>query len=132
MHVEHLNPPTLFRSPAFSQAIAVTGPAKTIYVGGQNAVDATGTLVGAGDLAAQTAQVLGNVEAALAAGGARVEHVVKWTIYLVAGQDVRVGYEAFQRKWGALPNPPTITMVYVAALGRPEYLVEIDAVAVVP
>ena len=130
--IEHLSPPTLFRNPAFSQVVSVSGPAKTVYVGGQDAVDSAGELVGEGDLAAQTEQVLQNVEAALAAGGARIEHVVKWNIYMVAGQDAREGYEVFQRKWGTLKNPPIVTLLYVSALAQPGYLVEVDAVAVVP
>ena len=47
--VHHLNPPTLHRNPAYSQAVAVSGGARTIYVGGQNAVDASGAIVGKGD-----------------------------------------------------------------------------------
>ena len=56
--VIHLNPQTLHKTPAFTQVITVTGPAKTIYVGGRDAVDAAGKIVGKGDLAAQTHQVL--------------------------------------------------------------------------
>lgn len=50
--VLHLNPATLHTNPAVTQVIITTGPAKTIYVGGQNAVDGDGSIVGAGDLAA--------------------------------------------------------------------------------
>ncbi len=56
--VTHLNPGTLHKNPAFTQVITVTGPARTIYIGGQDAVDAQGHIVGKGDLAAQTHQVL--------------------------------------------------------------------------
>src|SRR5215469_13814070 len=48
--VHHLNPETLHKNPAFTQVITVTGPAKTIYIGGQDAVDAQGNIVGKGDL----------------------------------------------------------------------------------
>jgi enamine deaminase RidA (YjgF/YER057c/UK114 family) len=130
--VQHLNPDGLSKNPAFSQVITVRGPAKTIYVGGQDAVDASGTIVGKGDLAAQSVQVLANVQTALAAAGAGLEHVVKWGVYIVAGQDLRAGFAAFQQAWGGRPNPPTVTMAFVAGLAHPDYLVEIDAVAVVP
>src|SRR5699024_3296810 len=84
--VQHLNPETMHRNPAFTQAVVVSGAVKTIYVGGQNAVDASGTIIGKGDIAAQTEQVLKNIQLALAAGGASIEHVIKWNLYLVQGQ----------------------------------------------
>ena len=130
--VQHLNPDGLSKNPAFSQVITVRGPAKTIYVGGQNAVDASGAIVGKGDFAAQSEQALANVQTALAAAGAGLEHVVKWGVYIVAGQDLQVGFAAFQRAWGQRPNPPTVTGLFVAGLAHPDFLVEIDAVAVVP
>jgi enamine deaminase RidA (YjgF/YER057c/UK114 family) len=130
--VQHLNPDSLHKNPAYSQAIVVTGNVRTVYVGGQNAVNAAGEIVGKGDIKAQTEQVLRNVEAALAAGGARLEHVVKWNVYIVQGQSLLPGFEAFQRAWGERPNPPLITGIFVAGLAHPDFLVEIEAVAVVP
>lgn len=130
--VQHLNPETLHHNPAFTQAVAVSGAVKTVYVGGQNAVDAAGAIVGQGDIAAQAEQVMKNIQAALAAGGASLEHVIKWNIYLVQGQPLQPGFEAFQRAWDRRPNPPTISMAFVAGLANPDYLLEIDAIAVVP
>jgi enamine deaminase RidA (YjgF/YER057c/UK114 family) len=130
--VQYLNPEALNKNPAFTQVVVVSGPAKTIYVGGQDAVDATGAIVGKGDFAAQTEQVLRNLQVALAAGGAQVEQVIKWNLYVVQGQPLRVGFAAFQRFWGNRPNPPAITAVFVAGLAHPDFLVEMDAVAVVP
>lgn len=130
--VQYLNPDGLSKNPAFTQAIVVTGPARTIYIGGQDAVDASGAIVGKGDLGAQTEQVLANVQTALAAAGAGLEHVVKWGVYIVAGQSLAAGFAAFQRAWGPRPNPPTVTGLFVAGLAHPDFLVEIDAVAVVP
>ncbi len=126
----HLNPDGMMKSPAFSQAIVVPPNARTIYVGGQDAVDADGKIVGEGDLRAQTEQVLHNVQTALAAAGAGWEDVVKLNIFIVQGQSALVGFEVFQRFWGGRANPPTITVVFVAALGNPAFLLEIDAVAV--
>lgn len=130
--VQHLNPDGLVENPAFTNVIVVNGPAKTIYIGGQDAVDASGAVVGEGDIGAQTEQIFKNLQTALAAAGAGLEHVVKWTIYVVEGQPLQPGFAVFQRVWGNRPNPPAITMAYVAGLARPEFLVEIDAVAVVP
>ncbi len=130
--VEHLNPDGLHRNPAYSQAIAVSGKARTIYVGGQNAVDENGEVVGKGDIGAQSQRAIENVQTALAAGGAGIEHVVKWNVFIVQGNPLLPGFEAFQKAWGDRPNPPTITGLFVAGLAVPDYLVEIDAVAVVP
>ena len=75
--VQHLNPEDLHRNPAFSTVVAVRGPATTVYVGGQNAVTASGEIVGKDDIGAQSDQVYRNLEIALAAAGAGLEHVVK-------------------------------------------------------
>ena len=72
-----LRPEGLVNSPAFSHVAVVPPGATTIYVGGQNAVDATGALVGGDDAAAQTRQVMANLETALAAAGATIADVVE-------------------------------------------------------
>jgi enamine deaminase RidA (YjgF/YER057c/UK114 family) len=130
--VRYVDPEGLNRNPAFTNVVVVEGPARTVYVGGQDSVDASGNIVGKGDVAAQTEQVLANVRAALAAGGAGPEHVIKWTLLVVEGVSLQEGFSAFQRAWVATPNPPAITMAYVAGLANPEFLVEMDAIAVVP
>jgi enamine deaminase RidA (YjgF/YER057c/UK114 family) len=129
--VEYMSPPGLHQNPAYSQVVVTTGSVRTVYVGGQDGVDAAGTIVGH-DNRAQTDQIFANLEAALAAGGARLEHVVKWNVYIVEGQPIEEGFAVFQQTWGNRPNPPLITGVFVARLAHPDFLVEIDAVAVVP
>ncbi len=130
--VEFLDPDGLPRNPAFSNVAVVSGSVRTIYIGGQDAVDAEGNIVGVGDIAAQTEQVLRNLLTALAAAGAGPEHVVKWNVFIVEGEDFATGYAAFQRVWGDQPDPPVITAAVVKGLARPEFLVEMDAIAVVP
>jgi enamine deaminase RidA (YjgF/YER057c/UK114 family) len=129
--VEYLNPPGLGKSPAFTQAIAVDGPHRTIYVGGQNAVDEDGNLIGRGDLAVQALQIFANLERALAAGGAGLEHVVKWTIHIVHGVDPRPVFGAFEEVWGTRGPAPTLTVLFVSGLADRDWLAEIDAIAVV-
>ena len=126
--ITHINPDTMYRSPAFSQAVSVEGAARTIYVGCHNGIDATGALV-SDDFGAQSEQALRNVIAALAAAGASQEDVVKLTIHIAQGQDVHVGYAAAQKVWG--PHPTAITGVIVAGLALPGALVEIEAIAAV-
>lgn len=130
--VQYVNSDALHKNPAFSNVIVVSGSVKTVYVGGQDAVDASGNIVGKGDIKAQTEQVLKNIQAALAAGDAQVEQVIKWNLYVVQGQPLQAGFEAFQRFWGQRPNPPVITMAFVAGLAHPDFLLEMDAIAVVP
>jgi enamine deaminase RidA (YjgF/YER057c/UK114 family) len=130
--VEYRNPDRLNKNPAFTNVIVVTGSVKTVYVGGQNAVDATGSIIGKGDIKAQTEQVLKNIQTALSAGGAQLEHVIKWNLYVVQGQPLQAGFEVFQQVWGSRPNPPAITMAFVAGLANPDFLLEMDAIEVVP
>lgn len=131
-NVRHLNPEGLHKNPAYTQAVVVSGDVTTIYVGGQNAVDAAGKIIGKGDIRVQTEKALENLETALAAGGAELQHVVKWNVYILHGQSAQLGFEAFQKVWGQRPTPPVITGIFVPALAHPDFLVEIDAVAVVP
>ena len=130
--IEHINPDGLSKNPAFTNVVTVTGPVKMVYVGGQDAVDSFGKIVGRGDIKLQTEQVLNNLQVALKAGGAGLEHIVKWNIYVVQGQSLQAGFEAFQRVWGHRPNPPAISMAFVSGLANPDFLVEMDAIAAVP
>jgi enamine deaminase RidA (YjgF/YER057c/UK114 family) len=130
--VQHINPDVLSKNPAFTNVISVTGNVKTVYIGGQDAVDASGTIVGKGNIKQQTKQVFSNLQAALKAGGAELEHVIKWNIYIVQGQLIQSAFEVFQSVWGRRPNPPAITVMIVFGLANPDFLVEMDAIAVVP
>ena len=130
--VRYINPDSLNNNPAFTNVVVVEGNVRTVHIGGQDAINASGEIVGKGDIVAQTEQVLANVRAALAAGGARPEHIIKWNIYVVEGQSLKAGFAAFQNAWPQTPNPPAITGVFVSALAHPDFLVEMDAVAVVP
>ena len=130
--VQYLSPDGLPKNPAYSNVIIVTGTVTTVYIGGQNAVNASGEIVGKGDIRAQTEQMMKNIQTALAAGGASIEHVIKWNVYIVQGQAFQPGFEVFQRIWGSRPNPPAITGLMVAGLAHPDFLLEIEAVAVVP
>ena len=98
--VKHLNPAGLHKNPPYTQAVVVSGNATTIYIGGQNAVDASGNIVGKGDIREQTEKALRNLETALGAGGAEFQHVVKWNVYIVHGQSARAGLKR-SKKCGA-------------------------------
>ena len=129
MTTRHINPEGLHRSPAFSQAVVVEQPAKTIYIGGQNGVDADGKVVGA-TVGEQAERVFGNLRTILAAEGATLANIVHWRIAVVDGHSFDQGVAAFQQVWNRSDPPPAITVHIVAGL-NPGCLVEIDAVAVV-
>ena len=129
MSTRHINPAGLHRSPAFSQAVVVEQPAKTIYIGGQNGVDADGKVVGP-TVGEQTGQALRNLATILESEGASLANIVRWSIAVVDGHALDEGFAAFQRAWTPADPPPAITVHVVAGLG-PEFLVEIDAIAVV-
>jgi enamine deaminase RidA (YjgF/YER057c/UK114 family) len=130
--VRYIDPDSLNNNPAFTNVVVVEGNVKTVHIGGQDAINASGEIVGKGDIVAQTEQILANVRAALEAGGARPEHIIKLNIYIVEGQSLQAGFAAFQNAWPEVPNPPAITGVFVSGLAHPDFLVEMDAVAVVP
>ncbi len=129
--LEHKNPDGLFSSKAFSQMITVRGNAKTIYIGGQNAINANGELVGPDDLELQTKQILKNIEIILASEQASFKDLIKLTIYLQNGCNPQIGYKAFQESVGVMENPPLVTVLFVSSFARPGCLVEIDGIAVV-
>ena len=131
-HLKYINPEGLFKNPAFSQIVTTQGSGKTIYIGGQNSVNSHGEIVGKGDIAEQTAQIMKNIQTALTACGATYDNLVKLTIHIVQGQDLIRGFQASQKYLGNLKNPPAITGFFVFALTHPDYLVEIDAIAFVP
>ena len=130
--VEHLNPTGLHQNPAFSQVVVTQGQVRTVYVGGQNAVDASGAIVGQGNLRVQAEQIFRNLELALSAGEATLVNVIKWNVYVLQGQSPQPAFEVFQQVWNNRPNPPLITVLFVAGLAHPDFLMEIDAVAIVP
>jgi enamine deaminase RidA (YjgF/YER057c/UK114 family) len=129
--LEHLRPEGLLHNTALSQVVVASGT-RTIYTAGQVSIDEHGALVGASDLAAQTAQAMRNVGLALAAAGASYADIVKITTYVVNYKpEHRAVIVKARGPFFANGAPPASTLVGVAALALPEWLVEIEAVAVV-
>lgn len=110
----------------FSPAARIGG---SVFVSGQVSTDANGELVGAGDAGAQSEQCFKNVEAALNAAGAGWDDVAKITCFLVNAADYPAYAAARQRLFPQ--RGPASSTVIVSALVRPEYLVEIEAYAVI-
>jgi enamine deaminase RidA (YjgF/YER057c/UK114 family) len=130
--VEYLNPAGMRTNPAFTNVVVTSGPVKTLYIGALDAADESGAIVGKGDIGAQTEQIFRNLDVALRGGGATLEHVVLWRIYIVAGHAPLPAIEVFQRVWGHRRHPPANTVVYVAKLEPADFLIALEAIAVVP
>jgi enamine deaminase RidA (YjgF/YER057c/UK114 family) len=124
-----LRPEGLVNSPAFTHVAIVPPGAATVYVGGQNAVDGNGTLVGGDDVAAQTQQVMANLKTALAAAGATVHDLVMITILLAEDADLAKAYPVAAAELAGA-TPPVVA-ARVAALAVPGALLEVSAVAAV-
>jgi enamine deaminase RidA (YjgF/YER057c/UK114 family) len=124
-----LRPEGLVNSPAFTHVAVVPPGATTIYVGGQNAVDGQGRLIGGDDAAAQTEQVMKNLRTALGAAGASVHDLVSVTIYLVEGVDIAEAYPVAAA--GLEGAAPTVQALVTAGLAVPGALLEVSAIAAV-
>ena len=115
--------------PSYSHVVTVSGTGKLVYTAGQLARDIDGNCVGKGDMRAQIEQVGENIKAALEAAGATLADIVKTTTYVTdmteyfKHQDMRMRYFA--------DAVPTSTTVQVVRLSRPEFMVEIEAFAIV-
>jgi enamine deaminase RidA (YjgF/YER057c/UK114 family) len=130
MTLECIDPEDLPADPTYSHVVVATGT-RLVFVAGQVAEDREGNLVGPGDLAAQARQAFANVGRALAAGGARPDQVTKITIF-VAGYR-REHLAAIETGRVALfgDHKPADTLVGVEKLSRSDYLIEVDALAVI-
>jgi len=103
----------------------------TVYIAGQVAAAQDGSVVGKGDAEAQARQIWRNIEAAVkAAGGTGVQNVVKTTTYVTNIQHA-VGVRKVREELFKSFTPPTSTLLVVAGLASPDYMIEIEAIAVV-
>ncbi|MBI2441681.1 MAG: RidA family protein [Lentisphaerae bacterium] len=100
----------------------------TIYIAGQIALDAAGNLVGKGDIEAQTHQVYANLQAILEELGGSLNDIVKMTTYLTDRSQLGA-FRRIRNRFFSAPFPPN-TLLFVSGLAQPDYLVEIEAIAV--
>jgi len=114
-------------SPRYAQGI-VTRPGQILFISGQTALDRQGNVVGKNDIEAQTRQVLVNLEAVLKQAGGRRENLVATTSYVTDSKNLAGFYKA-RREFFAGASP-TSTTVVIEGLARQEFLVEVEAIAV--
>ena len=127
--VKRSNPPTLSKPTGYTHIVEATGPGKTIYISGQIALDKDGKVVGEGDMKAQAEQVFKNLEAALAAAGAKFTDVVKMNTFITDMDKAAAVREVRGKYFGE--TTPASTLVQVVKLARPEFLLEIEVIAAV-
>ncbi len=121
--------PTVFNPPTYSQAVKVTGAQTILFLSGQVAYDDKGQPAHRGDFAAQAREVFRAIKAQVEAGGGTMASIVKINTYLTDirhRQDLIPVREQFFGK-----KSPASTLVAVAALAQPDWLIEVEAIAVV-
>src|SRR5271169_4107696 len=126
--VRYIISPSLPKPAGFSHVVEVSG-GRTLYVSGLVASDPSGKVVGPGDLRAQTKQVFEKLKTVLADSGATIDDVVKVTIFVTDMTDRKAFREV--RDSYFLKASPASTFVQVVSLVQPEFMIEMEAVAVV-
>jgi enamine deaminase RidA (YjgF/YER057c/UK114 family) len=127
------NPDTMAKPTAGYSQVAEVSAGKLVYIAGQVALDRSGNLVGKDDFRAQVQQVFENLKAAVEAAGGDTHSIIKLNYYcseMVDPSQTPIVRE-IRDKFVDTTNPPTSTFVVVKRLVRPEWLIEVDAVAVV-
>ncbi len=125
------NPGQLHKPNGYSHVVQITA-GKTIFIAGQVALDASGNIVGLNDYRAQLQQVFRNLKTALESAGASFQNVVKLNYYVVDTVEASefFAYREVRDQYVDTANPPVATVVVIRRLFRPEFLIEIEAVAV--
>lgn len=128
--IDSFNPPDIWQPfGAFAMA-AIQGDGQVVHLKGQVALDRDNRVVGVGDMRAQTRQVLENIRTVLASAGGTMADIAKVTVFVT---DMAGLAEIHQvRAEFFTPPYPASSLVQVARLVKPEYLIEIEAVAVIP
>jgi len=121
-------PAAMPKSVGYSQ-LAIVERGKLAFIAGQVALDPSGNIVGENDIRAQLQQVFENLKAALTSAGGTFRDIVKLNIYYTDRSHL-AAFREIRDVYINLSNPPVSTAVQVAALFRPEFLIEIEAVAV--
>jgi reactive intermediate/imine deaminase len=129
-HIRFINSPTMAAPRGYTHVAEVTN-GRMVFIAGQVALDAQGNAVGIGDFRAQAIQVFENLKAALEAVGADFSQVVKFTFFMVDISQLPILREV-RDTYLNTANPPTSSAVEVRRLFRDEFLVEIEAIVVLP
>jgi len=128
--IEFASPSTLSTPAGYSHVVSLPASGRLVWTSGQVPIAADATMAPAGDWEAQSRLAFENVGHALDAGGATWAEVVKLTIFVVDMTGLPA-IRAVRDEFVDVQRPPTSSLVQVAALFRPEVLIEVEAVACV-
>ena len=129
MTLKCINPDDIPAPMTYSHVVVATG-SRFVFVAGQVAEDSQGNLIGAGDMTVQARQVFANIGRSLAAAGARPQQVTRLTIFVANYRREHLAMIEQGRIALFGDHKPTDALVGVAALSRPDYLLEVDAMAI--
>jgi enamine deaminase RidA (YjgF/YER057c/UK114 family) len=130
---EFINPPELYKHPSYSRVVTVKGPCKFIFIAGQTPSDDTYQPVAAekGDYRLQYERVMAGLTIQLEAAGATWDDVIVRRTFTTDVDKLRAAmHDASTNRRESKVNPPTSTMIGVTRLSHPDFLVEIDLIAV--
>lgn len=128
--VRYINPPTLERPPGYSHVVDVRG-GRLVFIAGQASVDASGLIVGEGDVEAQAEQAFHNLAAALESVGCSPSNLVKLTVF-IRDMNMLAEYRRARDRFFNSVTPaiaPAVTLIEVSRLYSGSLLIEIEAVA---
>jgi enamine deaminase RidA (YjgF/YER057c/UK114 family) len=126
-----INPPEVYAHPAFSRVITVKGPCKFIFIAGQTPTDDNYEAVGVGDYRAQYERVIEALTAQLTAAGATWDDVVVRRVFTLDVDKLRAATSDPATRRPKVTGPPsTSTMIGVTRLSHPDFLIEMDLIAV--
>jgi enamine deaminase RidA (YjgF/YER057c/UK114 family) len=130
MKKDYLNPKTLSKAGAYTHTVSIEGATRLVYVSGQIAFAQDGSVVGKGDMRAQSEQVFANVTDALRAAGATWADVVKMNGYMVnMNTEAVAAYREVRSRFLKPGQLPASTLVGVTRLVHEDLLLEVEAVA---
>ena len=129
--LQFINPPAVHKPTGYTHAVKPAG-CQHVFLSGQVALDAKGQPVGKDDFRAQAEQVFRNLEEVVKAAGGGFRDVVKMNSYVVGLTPDRLQeLRTVRAKFLPQENPPASTLIGVVALARPDFLLEVEAVACV-
>jgi enamine deaminase RidA (YjgF/YER057c/UK114 family) len=130
MHRTAVNPWAWSAKLGYDQGVLITGPSRTLYCAGQTATDGDGSPRHAGDLAAQIALSLDNLEAVLGGAGMTLANLVRLTVHATDVDQLFAHYGVLAGRLGAAGVAPATTVLGVSRLAIPELLIELEGTAV--
>ena len=128
MAIQRINPEALYHVTSVHH---LTRHDNTVYISGMAALDKNRNLVGKDDPEAQAEQVIQNVKDALASVGGDLSHIIKWSIYLTRREDIPIWRTVRSRHLSG-DQVPAGSLLLIQGMVDPDFLVYLDAVAILP